>query len=60
VDLLRENVHASQADWDTRAVADGRYEVRVTSSDADANARREGPHRAARERPGPRSTTRPR
>lgn len=34
---LRENILENQYDWDTRSVADGRYEVRVTATDARAN-----------------------
>jgi hypothetical protein len=35
--LLRENIAETSFDWDTRSVADGRYEIRVTASDAKAN-----------------------
>jgi hypothetical protein len=35
--LLRENVAETQLEWDTRSVADGRYEIRVTANDAKAN-----------------------
>jgi hypothetical protein len=35
--LLKEKVRENQAEWDTRSVADGRYEVRVVASDAAAN-----------------------
>jgi hypothetical protein len=35
--LLRENVAETNLDWDTRSVADGRYEIRVTANDAKAN-----------------------
>lgn len=34
---LRENILEGNYDWDTRSVADGRYEVRVTATDARAN-----------------------
>jgi len=29
-------------DWDTRGVADGRYEIKVTASDAESNPRGQG------------------
>jgi hypothetical protein len=35
--LLKEKVRENQLEWDTRSVADGRYEVRVVASDAAAN-----------------------
>lgn len=35
--LLRENVAETQLEWDTRSVADGRYEIRVTADDTKAN-----------------------
>ena len=35
--LLKDKLHDPTFDWDTRTVADGRYEVRVTASDAAAN-----------------------
>jgi len=35
--LLKEKVRENQLEWDTRSVADGRYEVRVIASDAAAN-----------------------
>ena len=35
--LLKDKLTDPQFDWDTRSVADGRYEVKVTASDANAN-----------------------
>ncbi len=35
--LLKDKLKDPTYDWDTRGVADGRYEVRVTASDAAAN-----------------------
>jgi hypothetical protein len=35
--LLKEKVRETQLEWDTRSVADGRYEIRVVASDASAN-----------------------
>ena len=35
--LLKEKVRENQFEWDTRSVADGRYEVKVVASDAAAN-----------------------
>ena len=35
--LLKEKVKETTYDWDTRTVADGRYEIRVTASDERAN-----------------------
>jgi hypothetical protein len=35
--LLRENIAETSFDWDTRSVADGRYEIRVTANDSKAN-----------------------
>ena len=35
--LLKDKLKDPTFDWDTRGVADGRYEVRVTASDAAAN-----------------------
>ena len=35
--LLKDKVRENQFEWDTRAVADGRYEVKVVASDAAAN-----------------------
>ena len=35
--LLKDKVRETQFDWDTRSVADGRYEVRVVANDAAAN-----------------------
>ncbi len=40
--LLKDNVRESSYSWDTRTVADGRYEVRVSASDAAANATGDG------------------
>jgi hypothetical protein len=35
--LLKDNLTDTSYDWDTRTVADGRYEVKVVASDAMAN-----------------------
>jgi hypothetical protein len=35
--LLKDKLTDSQLEWDTRSVADGRYEVKVVASDANAN-----------------------
>jgi hypothetical protein len=35
--LLKDKVRENQFEWDTRSVADGRYEVKVVASDAAAN-----------------------
>jgi hypothetical protein len=35
--MLRENIGETNSEWDTRSVADGRYEIRVTASDAKSN-----------------------
>jgi hypothetical protein len=35
--LLKDKVRETQFDWDTRSVADGRYEIRVVANDAAAN-----------------------
>lgn len=35
--LLKDKIRESQFEWDTRSVADGRYEVKVVASDAAAN-----------------------
>jgi hypothetical protein len=35
--LLKDKLTDSQFDWDTRTIADGRYEVKVVASDANAN-----------------------
>ncbi|HSZ58414.1 MAG TPA: PKD domain-containing protein [Tepidisphaeraceae bacterium] len=35
--LLKDKLIDSQFEWDTRSVADGRYEVKVVASDANAN-----------------------
>ena len=35
--LLKEKIKETQFEWDTRSVADGRYEVKVVASDAAAN-----------------------
>jgi hypothetical protein len=40
--LLKEKLTESHYDWDTRTVADGRYEIRVTASDTTANPPGEG------------------
>jgi hypothetical protein len=35
--LLKDKVRENQFEWDTRSVADGRYEVKVVASDVSAN-----------------------
>ena len=40
--LLKDKLNEPQFDWDTRTVADGRYEVKVVASDANANPPGEG------------------
>jgi hypothetical protein len=35
--LMKDRVRENQFEWDTRSVADGRYEVKVVASDAAAN-----------------------
>lgn len=40
--LLKDKLTEPQFEWDTRAVADGRYEVKVVASDAAANVRGQG------------------
>ncbi len=40
--LLKDELKPSNFPWDTRTVADGRYQVKVTASDAEANAPGEG------------------
>ncbi len=35
--LLKDKLLEATYDWDTRAVADGRYEIKVVASDANAN-----------------------
>ncbi len=40
--LLKDGIKEQTYPWDTRGVADGRYEVRVVSSDAAANPQGEG------------------
>jgi hypothetical protein len=40
--LLKDNLTDATYDWDTRSVADGRYEVRIVASDVLANARGSG------------------
>src|SRR6185312_11202214 len=35
--LLKDKLTDAQFDWDTRTVADGRYQVKVVASDANAN-----------------------
>jgi hypothetical protein len=40
--LLKDKLTDTSFDWDTRAVADGRYEVKVVASDASANVPGEG------------------
>jgi hypothetical protein len=35
--LLKDKVTEAQFEWDTRSVADGRYEIKVLASDANAN-----------------------
>ena len=39
---LKDHLADPQFEWDTRTVADGRYEVKVTASDANANPAGEG------------------
>ena len=38
--LLKDKLKETTFEWDTRSVADGRYEVRVVASDARGNADR--------------------
>ncbi|MGE5609581.1 MAG: hypothetical protein ACM359_10035 [Bacillota bacterium] len=40
--LLQDKLKDSQYLWDTRGVADGRYQIKVTASDAKGNPRGEG------------------
>jgi hypothetical protein len=40
--LLKDKLTESQFEWDTRSVADGRYEVKVVASDANANSPGQG------------------
>jgi WD40 repeat protein len=40
--LLKDKLTETQFDWDTRTVADGRYEVKVIASDANANPTGQG------------------
>ena len=40
--LLKDKLKEATFDWDTRSVADGRYEVKVVASDALANAEGSG------------------
>jgi hypothetical protein len=40
--LLQDKLKDPQYVWDTRSVADGRYQIRVTASDAKANPRGDG------------------
>jgi hypothetical protein len=40
--LLKDKIGESTIEWDTRNVADGRYDVRVVASDANANPPGEG------------------
>lgn len=40
--LLKDKLTDTTYTWDTRSVADGRYQVRITASDAKANARGQG------------------
>jgi hypothetical protein len=40
--LLKDKLTETSYDWDTRSVADGRYEVKITASDEAANARGSG------------------
>ncbi|HEV2293953.1 MAG TPA: hypothetical protein VGR35_08855 [Tepidisphaeraceae bacterium] len=40
--LLKDKLKEPTFEWDTRGVADGRYEIRVTASDAAANAKGSG------------------
>jgi hypothetical protein len=39
---IKDRLEEQAFDWDTRTVADGRYDIRITSSDADANAEGSG------------------
>ena len=39
---LKDKLTDPQFEWDTRTVADGRYEIKVTASDANANPAGEG------------------
>jgi WD40 repeat protein len=40
--LLKDKLKDTSFEWDTRAVADGRYQIKVTASDAAANPAGEG------------------
>jgi hypothetical protein len=40
--LLKDKLKEPTFEWDTRSVADGRYEIRVTASDAAANVKGSG------------------
>jgi hypothetical protein len=40
--LLKDKLRAANYAWDTRAVADGRYEVKISASDAEANSPGDG------------------
>jgi len=40
--MLKDKLTEPQFEWDTRQVADGRYEVKVVASDANANAPGQG------------------
>jgi hypothetical protein len=40
--LLKDKLREAQFEWDTRSVADGRYEVKVVATDAAANPPGEG------------------
>jgi hypothetical protein len=40
--LLKDKLKEPTYEWDTRSVADGRYEIRVTASDAAANPKGSG------------------
>src|SRR5206468_3712302 len=40
--LLQEKLREATFEWDTRTVADGRYQIKVTASDAAANPRGKG------------------
>jgi WD40 repeat protein len=40
--LLKDKLTETRFDWETRAVADGRYEVKVVASDAQANVPGQG------------------
>jgi len=40
--LLKDKLKEATFEWDTRSVADGRYEIRVVASDAAANAKGNG------------------